>query len=152
MCWPCFTSSVRSPQNRDQQLLTLQKKEVGHDCFFPRRFHSPGLHHEDHRRGPGSGKGGSIVLGALITFGVFLQRLIKEGGLEELVHQFRRDLAMAILLGLEFLIAADIVGTLAVSLSFQDLGLLGLLIVIRTFLSFTLQLETNGRWPWQEQI
>jgi len=99
---------VRSPQNRDQQLLTLQKKEVGHDCFFPRRFHSPGLHHEDHRRGPGSGKGGSIVLGALITFGVFLQRLIKEGGRKELVHQFRRDLGMAILLGLEFLIASDI--------------------------------------------
>jgi len=93
-----------------------------------------------------------IVLGALITFGIFLQRLIKEGGLNELVHQFRRDLGMAILLGLEFLIASDIVGTLAVSLSFQDLGLLGLLIVIRTFLSFTLQLETNGRWPWQKQI
>jgi len=93
-----------------------------------------------------------IVLGALITFGVFLKRLIKEGGLEELVHQFRRDLGMAILLGLEFLIASDIVGTLAVSLSFQDLGLLGLLIVIRTFLSFTLQLETTGRWPWQKQI
>jgi uncharacterized membrane protein len=93
-----------------------------------------------------------IVLGALITFGVFLKRLIKEGGLEELVHQFRRDLGMAILLGLEFLIASDIVGTLAVSLSFQDLGILGLLIVIRTFLSFTLQLETTGRWPWQKQI
>jgi len=91
-----------------------------------------------------------IVLGALITFGVFLQRLIKEGGLKELVHQFRRDLGMAILLGLEFLIASDIVGTLAVSLSFQDLGLLGLLIVIRTFLSFALQLETTGRWPWQK--
>jgi uncharacterized membrane protein len=93
-----------------------------------------------------------IVLGALITFGVFLKRLIKEGGLEELVHQFRRDLGMAILLGLEFLIASDIVGTVAVSLSFQDLGILGVLIVIRTFLSFTLQLETTGRWPWQKQI
>jgi uncharacterized membrane protein len=93
-----------------------------------------------------------IVLGTLTTCGVFLQRLVKEGGLKELVHQFRRDLGMAILLGLEFLIASDIVGTLAVSLSFQDLGLLGLLVVIRTFLSFTLQLETTGRWPWQEQI
>ena len=93
-----------------------------------------------------------IVLGALITFGIFLQRLIKEGGLEELVHGFRRNLGMARLLGLEFLIASDIVGTVAVSLSFQDLGILGVLIVIRTFLSFALQLETNGRWPWQKQI
>jgi uncharacterized membrane protein len=59
-----------------------------------------------------------IVLGTLVTFGFFLQRLIKEGGLKELVHQFRRELGMAILLGLEFLIASDIVGTLAVSLSF----------------------------------
>ena len=93
-----------------------------------------------------------IVIGALITFGVFLLRLLKEGGLEKLVHEFRRDLGMAILLGLEFLIASDIVGTVAVNLNFQDLGLLGLLILIRTFLSFALQLETTGRWPWQEQI
>jgi len=91
-----------------------------------------------------------IVLGALVTFGVFLKRLRKEGGLEELVHQFRRDLGLAILLGLEFLIASDIVGTVAVSLSFHDLGILGLLIGIRTFLSFALQLETTGRWPWQK--
>ena len=65
-----------------------------------------------------------IVLGALITFGVFLQRLIKEGGLKELVHQFRRDLGMAILLGLEFLIASDIVGTLAEP-ELSGLGIIG---------------------------
>jgi uncharacterized membrane protein len=93
---------------------------------------------------------GIIILGAFITAGVFIWRLIKAGRLEQLVHQFRSDLGMAILLGLEFLIASDIVGTVAVSPTFKDLGVLGLLIGIRTFLSFALQLETTGRWPWQK--
>ncbi len=90
-----------------------------------------------------------IVLGVLITFAVFLWRLVKEGGMEELVHQYRSDLGKAILLGLEFLIASDIVGTVAVGPTFQDLGILGILVVIRTFLSFALELEISGRWPWQ---
>jgi uncharacterized membrane protein len=91
-----------------------------------------------------------IVLGALVTSGLFFKRLAKEQSLEERVHQFRNDLGMAILLGLEFLIASDIVGTVAAGATFQDLGILGLLVLIRTFLSFALQLEITGRLPWQK--
>jgi uncharacterized membrane protein len=90
-----------------------------------------------------------IVLGALATTIQFLRRLSKEGALEDCYRRFRGDFGKAILLGLEFLIASDIVGTVAVGPTFRDLGVLALLVVIRTFLSFALELEITGRWPWQ---
>ncbi len=93
---------------------------------------------------------GIIVVGAITTTIVFLLRLIKEGALEESYRKFRSDFGKTILLGLEFLIASDIVGTVAVGPTFKDLGVLGLLVVIRTFLSFALELEITGRWPWQK--
>jgi len=90
-----------------------------------------------------------IFFGALVTTGIFLYRLVKEKSLDESYHRYRGAFGRAILLGLEFLVAADIVGTVAVGLTFQDLGLLGILVVIRTFLSFALEVEINGHWPWK---
>jgi uncharacterized membrane protein len=95
---------------------------------------------------------GIIVLGAIITTIIFLWQVIQEGSLEECYRRFRSDFGKAVLLGLEFLIASDIVGTVAVGPTFQDLGVLALLVVIRTFLSFALELEISGRWPWQTNI
>jgi len=92
---------------------------------------------------------GIIVVGAITTTFVFLARVIKERALEECYRRFRSDFGKAILLGLEFLIASDIVGTVAVGPTFSDLGILGVLVIIRTFLSFSLELEISGRWPWQ---
>ena len=89
-----------------------------------------------------------IVLGAIVTTAHFLNRLLKES-FDESYRRFRSDFGKAILLGLEFLIASDIVGTVAVGPTYQDLGVLALLVVIRTFLSFALELEITGRWPWQ---
>ncbi len=63
--------------------------------------------------------------------------------------RFRRQLGRGILVGLEFLVAGDIIRTVAVEPSFRSLGILGGIVAIRTFLSFTLELETTGRWPWQ---
>jgi uncharacterized membrane protein len=63
---------------------------------------------------------------------------------------FRQDLARAILLGLEFLIAGDIIRTVAVTPTLSSVTLLGLIVLIRTFLSITLHLEVEGRWPWQK--
>ena len=93
--------------------------------------------HRDHRGG------------ALATTVIFLVRVIKEGALENCYRKFRSDFGKAVLLGLEFLIASDIVGTVAIGPTFRDLGILALLVVIRTFLSFSLELEITGRWPWQ---
>jgi uncharacterized membrane protein len=93
---------------------------------------------------------GIIVVGAIATTVIFLVRVIKEGALDDCYRRFRSDFGKAILLGLEFLIASDIVGTVAVGPTFRDLGILGFLVVIRTFLSFSLELEITGRWPWQK--
>ncbi|MFZ5450027.1 MAG: DUF1622 domain-containing protein [Thermodesulfobacteriota bacterium] len=95
---------------------------------------------------------GIIMLGAIITTLVFTWRVIQEGSLDSCYRRFRSDFGKAILLGLEFLIASDIIGTVAVGPTFKDLGILALLVVIRTFLSFSLELEITGRWPWQKSI
>ncbi len=95
---------------------------------------------------------GIIVLGAIITTSIFVWRAIQEGSLDDCYRRFRSDFGKAILLGLEFLIASDIVGTVAVGPTFQDLGVLGLLVLIRTFLSFALEVEITGRCPWKKSI
>ena len=57
----------------------------------------------------------------------------------------------SILLGLELLVAADIIRTVAVTPTFESVGVLAIIVLIRTFLSFSLELEITGRWPWQKQ-
>jgi uncharacterized membrane protein len=90
-----------------------------------------------------------IVLGAVAAIALFLLRLARGGAWSETYHTFRTSLARAILLGLEFLVAADIIGTVAVEATLDNLFVLGLIVLIRTFLSFSLEVEINGRWPWQ---
>ncbi|MEO2042345.1 MAG: DUF1622 domain-containing protein [Pirellulales bacterium] len=65
--------------------------------------------------------------------------------------QFRQDLGRGILLGLEFLVAADIIRTVAVTPTLESVLVLGLIVIIRTFLSLALQMEVEGRLPWQEE-
>jgi len=62
---------------------------------------------------------------------------------------YRQALARSILLGLEFLVAADIIRTVATDLSYDSLGALAIIVAIRTFLSVELEMEIEGRWPWQ---
>lgn len=66
-------------------------------------------------------------------------------------RRLKIEIGLALLLGLEVLVAADIIKTVAVEPTFVSLGVLGLLVVIRTFLSWTLVLEIEGRWPWQTE-
>ena len=63
--------------------------------------------------------------------------------------QYRQRLGRSIILGLEFLIAGDIIRTVVVENTLQSITMLGLIVLIRTFLSITLHLEVEGRWPWQ---
>ena len=63
---------------------------------------------------------------------------------------YRRQLGRSIILGLEVLIAGDIIRTVVVADTFKNIAILGLIILIRTFLSFTLHLEVEGRWPWKQ--
>ena len=64
-------------------------------------------------------------------------------------RQLRHDIGKGILLGLELLVAADIIRTVAVDPSLENVSVLGLIVLIRTFLSTALQVELDGRWPWQ---
>jgi uncharacterized membrane protein len=68
---------------------------------------------------------------------------------ERYYDQYKIRIGRSLLLGLEVLVAADIVKTIAIELTFTSLGLLAGLVVVRTFLSWTLVLEIEGRWPWQ---
>ena len=63
--------------------------------------------------------------------------------------EFRQSFARAMLVGLEFLVAGDIIRTVIVSHTLTDITSLGLLVLIRTVLVFTIHLELHGRWPWQ---
>jgi uncharacterized membrane protein len=64
--------------------------------------------------------------------------------------RFRRVLGRAILLGLELLVAADIIKTVAVTPTLDSVAVLAIIVLIRTFLSWSLELEISGRWPWQK--
>lgn len=86
-----------------------------------------------------------VVVGAIIALIRFLQRHNTSG-----YKQFREDFGRAILLGLEFLVAGDIIRTVVVAPTMENVAVLGLLVLIRTFLSFSMQLEIDGRWPWQK--
>jgi uncharacterized membrane protein len=71
---------------------------------------------------------------------------------ERYYDQYKIRIGRSLLLGLEVLVAADIVKTIAIELTFTSLGLLAGLVVVRTFLSWTLVLEIEGRWPWQRDL
>jgi uncharacterized membrane protein len=89
-----------------------------------------------------------VVVGALVATVRFLQR--RRGSATESYRVYRQDLGRAILLGLEFLVAADIIRTVVVDPTLQNVLVLGLIVLIRTFLSMALELELEGRWPWQK--
>jgi uncharacterized membrane protein len=92
---------------------------------------------------------------AIIVAGILLASI--RAGLHLRQHvpdtyrQFRRQLGRSILLGLELLVAADIIRTVAVTPTFDSVLVLGGIVLIRTFLSFSLELEITGSWPWQKR-
>ncbi len=90
-----------------------------------------------------------IILGSAYTSFRFLKHLRLFSG-EKAYKEYRRDLGRSIILGLEFLIAGDIIRTVIVSEALTSVGILVLVVFIRAFLSLTLHLEVEGRWPWQE--
>jgi uncharacterized membrane protein len=71
---------------------------------------------------------------------------------ERYYDQYKIRIGRSLLLGLEVLVAADIVKTIAIELTFTSLGLLAGLVLVRTFLSWTLVLEIEGRWPWGREL
>ena len=92
---------------------------------------------------------GIIVVGATAATLIFVYGGLVSVGWPAAFRLYRANLGRGILLGLELLVAADIIGTVAVTPSFENLAILGLIVLIRTFLSFSLEVEIEGRWPWK---
>jgi uncharacterized membrane protein len=90
-----------------------------------------------------------IVIGAVAATIYFVFGGLFGVGWPGAFHLYRANLGRGILLGLELLVAADIIGTVAVTPSINNLIILGLIVLIRTFLSFSLEVEIEGRWPWR---
>ena len=88
-----------------------------------------------------------VVGGALVATARLMVRCMHSTG--NYYSLYRQDVGRAILLGLEFLIAGDLIRTVVVAPTMQNVLVLGLIVLIRTFLSFSLQLEIEGRLPWQ---
>ena len=91
-----------------------------------------------------------LVLGAIVATLLFLRDGLMRHGWEEAYELYRANLGRGILLGLELLVIADIIATIAARTDFQSVAVLGLIVLIRTFLSFSLEVEIKGRWPWRE--
>jgi uncharacterized membrane protein len=90
-----------------------------------------------------------IVIGVAAATGVYLSRILRRQDPGDLYRSYRQTVGRAILLGLEILVAADIIRTVATTPSFRTVGVLGIIVAIRTILSMSLQVELEGRWPWQ---
>jgi uncharacterized membrane protein len=89
-----------------------------------------------------------IVLGLLGASVAVLWQVLHGRSGSEAFNLYRSNVGRAILLGLEFLVAADIINTVAIEPTLQSLLILGGIVLIRTFLSFSLEVEIEGRWPW----
>lgn len=89
-----------------------------------------------------------IVVGMGLSMIWCIGRLQRLGPLEA-YQQLRQNLARSIILGLEFLIAGDIIRTVTVDQTLTGAAVLALIVLIRVGLSLTLHFEIEGRWPWQ---
>lgn len=85
------------------------------------------------------------------TLRYFYHIIIKSPPMLERYTAYRHTLARTLMLGLELLVAADIIRTVALEPTFQSVGVLGLLVLIRIVLGWSLVVEIEGRWPWQPE-
>jgi uncharacterized membrane protein len=90
-----------------------------------------------------------IVIGAVIAFVGAVVRLSRHES--DVYRRFRQQLGQTILLGLELLVAGDIVRTVATTPTLLNVAILAAIVLIRTFLSFSLEVEITGQWPWQKR-
>lgn len=90
-----------------------------------------------------------ICIGVVVTTGLFLYRSWYARAMNPFYSSYRKGMGKAILLGLELLVAGDIIMTTTHGFEISHLAVLGLLVLIRSFLSFSLEVEINGHLPWK---
>ncbi len=94
------------------------------------------------------GVGVAVIVLGVLGAAVISLRDRGDASADEVYRSFRQRLGRAILLGLELLVAADIIRTVAVRPTLESVGVLAIIVLVRTFLSFSLEVELDGRWPW----
>jgi uncharacterized membrane protein len=92
-----------------------------------------------------------MVLGGLYALVIYVMSLSRSVAGRDPYRQLRSNLGRAILLGLEVLIVGDIVRTIVVEPTFESVGVLGVIVLIRIALSFSLEVEIDGTWPWNRR-
>jgi uncharacterized membrane protein len=90
-----------------------------------------------------------LVLGALVALYRYAAALLHHQDARRAYQELREGLGRAILVGLEILVAADIIRSVAIDPTFQSVGVLALIVLVRTFLSWSLEVEITGSWPWR---
>lgn len=92
-----------------------------------------------------------ILVGVVISTSLLIERYIKKAPLNSLYKGYRQNVGRSILLGLEFLVAGDIIRSITGTPSFVSVGVLAIVVLIRSFLSITFEMEVDGRFPWQKK-
>jgi uncharacterized membrane protein len=92
-----------------------------------------------------------IALGSLLAAAMTIVAGLRRGDLHTRYREIRQRVGRSILMGLEILVGGDIIRTVAEEPTLRSVSVLAIIVVIRTFLSFTLEVELEGRWPWQER-
>src|SRR3954454_22327824 len=93
-----------------------------------------------------------MVVGGLGAFVEFGRSVLRARAADPAYKVLRRNLGRSILLGLEVLIVADIIRTIIVTPTLESVAVLGIIVVIRIILSFSLEVEIDGSWPWRRQV
>jgi uncharacterized membrane protein len=91
---------------------------------------------------------GALVLGFVIATARCFQQSLRQGAIPAL-GRYRQSLGRVVLIGLEILVAATIIKTITLDPAVENLGLLAIMVAIRTILGWTIVLEMSGRWPWR---
>lgn len=92
-----------------------------------------------------------MAIGIAISVGYFVEAMLHKDSNDRSYNKLRKDLAKTILLGLEFLVAGDIIRSIAVPPTFSSVLVLAIIVIIRSFLSFEFEYSTTGRLPWQKK-
>lgn len=92
-----------------------------------------------------------VILGGALASGLIWARDAWRCGAMAAYRTLRANLGRSILMGLELLVAADIINTVAIEPTLESVAVLAAIVLVRTFLSFALEAEIEGHWPWQRQ-
>lgn len=91
-----------------------------------------------------------IMGGVIVATAVFFSGILESKNREALYLSYRKNLGRSILLGLELMVAGDIIRSVTGTPNFVSVGVLALIVLIRSFLGITFEMEIEGRWPWQK--